>query len=110
MVAPERRTRADLIAAVAIAVVVVLAAGVIWLRSDARGTTSITAETPATPADTALSVPERVAEIWRADSPATPRPVTAGGAVGGGGAGGRPPPPPPPPPPGGGAPPRPPPA
>ncbi|MFD4268648.1 PQQ-binding-like beta-propeller repeat protein [Rhodococcus sp. NPDC058481] len=81
MVAPERRTRADLIAAVAIAVVVVLAAGVIWLRSDARGTTSITAETPATPADTALSVPERVAEIWRADSPATPRPVTAGGAV-----------------------------
>ncbi|MFC7447513.1 hypothetical protein [Rhodococcus daqingensis] len=81
MVAPERRTRADLIAAVAIAVVVVLAAGAIWLRGDARGTTSITAETPATPADTALSIPERVTEIWRADSSATDRPVTSGGAV-----------------------------
>ncbi|PTR44445.1 hypothetical protein C8K38_104281 [Rhodococcus sp. OK611] len=81
MVAPERRTRADLIAAAAIAVVVLLAAGVIWLRSDARGTTSITAETPATPADTALSIPENVTEIWRADSASTGRPVVAGGAV-----------------------------
>ncbi|SEL96513.1 Rv3212 family protein [Rhodococcus maanshanensis] len=81
MVAPERRTRADLIAAAAIAVVVVLAAGVIWLRSDARGTTSVTAETPATPADTALSIPESVTEIWRADSASTGRPVIAGGAV-----------------------------
>ncbi|AQA22926.1 hypothetical protein BTZ20_1884 [Rhodococcus sp. MTM3W5.2] len=81
MVAPERRTRADLIAAAAIAVVVVLATGAIWLRSDARGTTSITAETPATPADTALSIPENVTEIWRADSASTGRPVVAGGAV-----------------------------
>lgn len=81
MLAPERRTRVDLLAAGAIALVVLLAAGVIWLRSDARGTTSVTARTPATPADSALSVPESLTEAWRAPSGATTAPIVAGGAV-----------------------------
>ncbi|MFC4602472.1 hypothetical protein [Rhodococcus kronopolitis] len=81
MLAPERRSRVDLLAAVAIALVVLLTAGVIWLRSDARGTTSVTATTPATPAESALSVPESLSEAWRAGSGATTAPITVGGAV-----------------------------
>ncbi|TQF66088.1 PQQ-binding-like beta-propeller repeat protein [Rhodococcus spelaei] len=81
MVAPERRTRVDVVAACAIAVVVLVAAGVIWLRSDARGTVSVTAEHPAAPAETALSVPETLTEAWRASSRETAFPLVAGGAV-----------------------------
>lgn len=81
MLAPERRTRLDVAVAAIIAIVVAVAATVIWIRSDARGTTSVTADVPAPEASTALSVPETLNEIWRADSPVTTAPIVAGGAV-----------------------------
>ncbi|MGW0175438.1 Rv3212 family protein [Rhodococcus sp. NPDC003322] len=81
MLAPERRTRADVLAACAIAVLVLVAAAAVWLTSDAEGTESVTATTPAPPAETALAVPETLTEIWRADSDATRTPVVAGGAA-----------------------------
>lgn len=81
MIAPERRTRADLIVAATIVLVLMVAASVIWLRSDARGTTSVTADTPLALPASALSVPESLTERWRAPDPA-PGPVTAvGGAI-----------------------------
>ncbi|WP_280242222.1 hypothetical protein [Nocardia abscessus] len=50
MLAPERRTRADIISAVAIAVLVVIAGAVVWVRGDAHGPVSVTAScTPPTP-------------------------------------------------------------
>jgi hypothetical protein len=53
----------------------------VWLRSDARGTTSITATEPATPAPAALTVPETLAEAWRVTSGATTTPMVGIGAV-----------------------------
>ena len=81
MQAPERRTRADVIAAALIVLVVVLGATVIWLRSDARGTTSDVAEVPLAAPPSALSVPESLSEIWRSPDLSTGGPVTVGGAV-----------------------------
>ncbi|QBJ95299.1 hypothetical protein ERC79_04535 [Rhodococcus sp. ABRD24] len=81
MLAPERRTRLDVAVAAIIVIVVAAATAVIWFRSDARGTTSITADAPAAEVNTALSVPESLHEIWRSPSPATTAPVVAGGAV-----------------------------
>ena len=81
MLAPERRTRLDVAVAAAIAIVVAVAVTVFWLRSDARGTTSVTAETPPAEAGSAASVPETLSEIWHADSPVAAAPIVAGGAV-----------------------------
>lgn len=81
MPAPERRTRLDVAIAVLLTVLVVIAAGAVWWRSDARATVSEPAlvELPAlVPAPT---VPTDVAELWRAPSAATGGPVVAGGAV-----------------------------
>lgn len=81
MLAPERRTRADVLAACSIAVTVTVAAAVIWLTGDAHGTESVTATTAAPPAETALAVPETLTEAWRVDSDATRTPVVAGGVA-----------------------------
>lgn len=81
MLAPERRTRGDLIAAIAIVAVVGLATTFVWLRSDARGTTSVTADIPAQTPATALAVPESLTEIWRTASPGTAGPLVVGGAA-----------------------------
>lgn len=81
MLAPERRSRVDIIAAAALVVAVVVAITVIWFHSDARGTTSVTAETPAVPPKTALTIPDTLRPIWDAPSAATSVPLTAGGAV-----------------------------
>lgn len=81
MLAPERRTRADVLAACAIAVLVPLAAGVIWLTGDAHGTESVPAAAPAAPAETALAVPDAFTEAWRAGSDAARFPVVAGGTA-----------------------------
>lgn len=81
MLAPERRTRVDLIVAVAIVVVVIVAAALVWFRSDARGTTSVTADKAPAPAETVLSVPETLSPVWRAPSGATSTPVVAADAV-----------------------------
>ncbi|CAN5643956.1 hypothetical protein BH09ACT7_BH09ACT7_25640 [soil metagenome] len=81
MVRPERRTRADLLAALAIAVVVAVAAGVIWWTSDARATVSKPAAEATKSAVAADAVPATLKELWTAPSPYTTTPVVAGGRV-----------------------------
>lgn len=81
MLAPERRRRSDLVVAAAVALTALLVAGVVWLGSDARGTTSSPAQSPLPTPETASTVPPTFREIWRASSPATTTPVVAGGAV-----------------------------
>ncbi len=81
MLAPERRTRADIISAVAIAVVVLLAAVVVWARGDAAGTDSVTVSPPVGAPPTAERVPTRLRELWFAEDGATDRALTAAGVV-----------------------------
>ncbi|MCK0091076.1 hypothetical protein HCA61_01195 [Rhodococcus sp. HNM0563] len=71
MLAPERRTRADLIIAAILVAAVLAAASVVWLRSDARGTTSITWDGATSAPPVAKFVPDTLAESWRARSAAT---------------------------------------
>lgn len=78
MLAPERRRRSDLVAAAAIVVVAAVVLSVIWLQSDARGTTSEPAPTPLPQASTATIVPATLTERWRADSPVTSTPPVTG--------------------------------
>ncbi|WP_280196225.1 PQQ-binding-like beta-propeller repeat protein [Nocardia farcinica] len=81
MLAPERRTRADIIAAVAIAVAVALAGVVVWARGDATGTESVTASQPATTPPAADQLPAALRELWHAPDDATGRALVAGGTV-----------------------------
>ncbi|MFC9894062.1 PQQ-binding-like beta-propeller repeat protein [Nocardia sp. NPDC127579] len=81
MLAPERRTRADIISAVAIATLVVVAALVVWARGDATGTESVTAATPASAPPTADKLPTSLRELWHAPDSAAHRAMTAAGAV-----------------------------
>ncbi|WP_280233583.1 Rv3212 family protein [Nocardia cyriacigeorgica] len=81
MLAPERRTRADIIIAVAIALVLAIAAFVVWLRSDARATDSVTAAHPVqTPAVSSV-LPTELRELWHAPDAASTEALTSGGAV-----------------------------
>ncbi|RDI68759.1 Rv3212 family protein [Nocardia pseudobrasiliensis] len=79
MLAPERRTRADLYAAAAIAVVVVIALIIVWATSDARGTVSEPATHPAPPVTPVDHLPTSLHELWHAAD------ATAGRALIGGG-------------------------
>jgi hypothetical protein len=81
MVKPERRTRADLLAAAAIAVAVAVVAVLIWWTSDARATISRPAAAPVKTLAPAKAVPASLRELWTAPSPKTTKPVLAGGAV-----------------------------
>lgn len=81
MLAPERRTRADIIAAIGIAVAVLLAAVVVWARGDATGTESVTAAEPATTPSAAVELPTSLRELWHAPDDASDRALVAGGAV-----------------------------
>ncbi|MEV0946068.1 hypothetical protein [Rhodococcus sp. NPDC049939] len=81
MLAPERRSRADLIIAAGIALAVLVAFTVVWLRSDARKTTSVTAAEPPPALVTAQSVPPTLNPTWESPSSATTTPLVAGGAV-----------------------------
>ena len=81
MVKPERRTRADLLAAAAIAVVVAVGAALIWWTSDARATISRPAASPVKTLTPAKVVPPSLRELWTAPSPKTTVPVVAGGSV-----------------------------
>ncbi len=81
MLAPERRRRSDLIVAAALVVVAAIILGVVWLGSDARGTTSESAKDPLPQATTATAVPATLTESWRARSPLTATPVVTGSAV-----------------------------
>ncbi len=81
MVKPERRTRADIVAAGVIALVVAVVAGVIWWTSDARATESRPAAEKAKPVVAAKAVPVTLRPLWTAPSARTSVPVVAGGAV-----------------------------
>lgn len=81
MVKPERRTKADLMAAAAIAVAVAVVAALIWWTSDARATISSPAAAPVKTPAPAKVVPASLRELWTAPSPKTTAPVLAGGAV-----------------------------
>ncbi|RJO79930.1 hypothetical protein D5S18_01320 [Nocardia panacis] len=81
MLAPERRTRADIISAVVIAVLVVVAAIVVWARGDARGTESVTATHPATAPTPADKLPTGLRELWHAPDSADARALVAGGVA-----------------------------
>ena len=81
MVRPERRTRGDVIAALAIAAVVALTTGVVWWTSDARATHSNPAADVSTAPPAATAVPAGLRELWSAPSPHTTVPVIAAGTV-----------------------------
>ncbi|MFI5777743.1 PQQ-binding-like beta-propeller repeat protein [Nocardia sp. NPDC051570] len=79
MLAPERRTRADLYAAAAIAVVVVIAVIVMWATSDARGTVSEPAAHPVVPVTPADHLPTSLRELWHAADTISGRALVGGG-------------------------------
>jgi hypothetical protein len=81
MVKPERRTRGDVLAAVAIAAVIAIAAGMIWWTSDARATESRPAASAVPALKSARDVPTTLRQAWTAASPQTTQPVLAGGSV-----------------------------
>jgi hypothetical protein len=81
MVKPERRTRTDVLAAVAIAVVVAVTAVLIWWTSDARATDSRPAVTPVPNVTPAKVVPATLRQLWTAPSPKTTVPLVVAGAV-----------------------------
>jgi hypothetical protein len=81
MVEPERRTRADLLAAGAIVVVIAVTAGLIWWTSDARATISRPALVPAPTPTPARAVPGSLRQLWTAPSTMTVQPVAVGGTV-----------------------------
>ncbi len=81
MVRPERRTKGDILAAAAIAVVVAATASLIWWTSDARATISRPAAVPAPNPTPARQVPATLRQLWTATSPATTAPVLVAGTV-----------------------------
>jgi hypothetical protein len=81
MVKPERRTKGDMLAAAAIAVVVAATASLIWWTSDARATISRPAAVPVPNPTPAREVPATLNQLWTATSAATTAPVVVGGTV-----------------------------
>ncbi|MFI9509446.1 hypothetical protein [Nocardia sp. NPDC052566] len=81
MLAPERRTRADIISAVVIAVLVVVAAIVVWARGDASGTESVTASHPAPVPTSTDQLPGALRPLWQAPDAAAARALVAGGVA-----------------------------
>src|SRR5262245_45749044 len=83
MLAPERRTRWDLIAAAVLAAAILVVSTALWWVSDARRTTVTSTLQP--PQGAQLSVTEQLpsvlTEAWRASSAATPVPLVAAGTV-----------------------------
>jgi len=78
---PERRRRSDVVAAVALTVVLIGVTVVLWVTGDAANTSSRPAAEPITTPPAATGVPSAVTEVWRAPSGATVAPVVAGPAV-----------------------------
>jgi hypothetical protein len=75
LVKPERRTKGDILAATAIAVVIAAATSLIWWNSDMRATVIRPAATPAPTISSARSVPASLRQLWTARSPRTAAPV-----------------------------------
>jgi hypothetical protein len=80
-VRPERRRRSDVVVAAALTVVLIGVTVVLWVTSDAAGTSSRPAEAPIVAPPAATAVPTAVTEAWRAPSGATVAPVVSGPAV-----------------------------
>jgi hypothetical protein len=81
MVKPERRTRADVVAAIAIAAVVAVTAGLVWWTSDARATISRPAADPIPPLVNAKVLPTSLTQLWTAPSPKTTAPLVVAASV-----------------------------
>src|SRR3954452_4964105 len=81
MVKPERRTKGDVVAAVAIAAVVAIVAVLIWWTSDGRASISRPAATPAAILPSAKAVPGSLRQLWTARSPKTTTPMVVGANV-----------------------------
>lgn len=81
MVKPERRTRTDVLAALAIGLVVVVTAALVWWTSDARATISRPASAPVAALTPAKAVPTSLRQLWTAPSGSTTMPLVVGGAV-----------------------------
>jgi hypothetical protein len=81
MVKPERRTKADVLAAATIAVVVAVAAALIWWTSDARATISRPAAGPLPSPRSAHEVPASLKQLWTAPNAPTDQPVAVAGTV-----------------------------
>ncbi|KKW63441.1 hypothetical protein BST23_05450 [Mycolicibacterium elephantis] len=81
MVKPERRTKADVAAALAIVVVVAVVALLVWWHSDARATISRPAAEPVPKLTPAREVPAALRQLWSAPSPKTDTPVVVDGSV-----------------------------
>jgi len=81
MVKPERRTKGDVLAAVVIAAVIAVVAGLIWWTSDARATISRPAATPVPTLTPAKAVPSSLRQLWTAPSPKTTTPLVVAGSV-----------------------------
>jgi outer membrane protein assembly factor BamB len=81
VLAPERRTRADIYAAVAIALAVVIAIIIVWSISDARSTTSKPAAQSATQPPAAAQLPQSLRELWHAPDGTALRALTSGGVA-----------------------------
>ncbi|MBF6194882.1 PQQ-binding-like beta-propeller repeat protein [Nocardia implantans] len=81
MLAPERRTRADIISAVAIAVLVAVAGALVWVRGDAHGTESVTASSTVPTPAAADQLPTALRELWHAPDRASARALVSGGVA-----------------------------
>ena len=81
MLAPERRTRGDLIAAAAIATAVAVFITTFWWHSSARATISRPAADATVTAAQADTVPAELPQRWTASSPRTLAPVVVSGTV-----------------------------
>ena len=81
MVRPERRTKGDLLAAAAIAVVVALFIAGVWWRSSARATDFRPAAGAAPTTSAAAAVPPGLQQRWTAPSGRTLAPITLGATV-----------------------------
>jgi hypothetical protein len=75
------RTGLDVLAAVLIVVVVLVAGLIIWQGSDVRGTTSAPNPNPVANPETPAAFPPSLGEAWHTTSPATPVPVAVGPVV-----------------------------
>ena len=81
MLAPERRTKGDLIAAAAIVATIVVFVAIIWWHSSARATISRPAADTTSTAAEADAVPAALTQRWRANSARTLAPVVVSGTV-----------------------------
>lgn len=78
---PERRSRGDILAALAIVVAVCVAGPLLWFTGDAHRSRLDVASHPWPAPVAATSAPTRLTVAWRARNAASPVPATAAGVV-----------------------------